>query len=555
MDQPPTKIITHLTYEELYNTIEKENLILPIAYLNDQRDIDGLINDIIKSFDPVEAISYSAFLNMICQTADSDDLLDINKKELRLSKLTTTSAANKILFHRDNLLYFISRIIEQNVNGTANITGEGNIRYSQLYYKSLLLINSKINREADSNREHNLLKMLIREYPYYYDSTLLYKIYSQRKKRYKFIYNELLFKMPPNEKEKISQEIKAIENKVGISLDEYFHVLDKLFEWFLGFSVIKRSDQAQKLKESTYGFNLNNLDSFYIDKEKFKDDKQFIKFIEGLSKDLPDSRNYFKNIERKDKISNIYKCFQNFFDYPVFKINGSRYCIIDLKFLIEGICSGFLWKLPAKRKYIKDAYGLLLEEYFAFLIQKIFPRIKITRAENNKPDAMLEFEDYIIIFEFTTEYYRFASLYNTDSNSFSEDLSRLLFNTGKNDPMARGKKVKGKFFQLNDYIDQETNINKKIISILVTENYLGDYDLLNRFNKLLERDINRNNLKNLQSNKPLIISLDDLEIFGTMSSRDTAEKTFIKHIESWENIDNKGTFHYNFSFFITSENR
>ncbi|MDP2279901.1 MAG: hypothetical protein Q8K51_16985, partial [Nitrospirota bacterium] len=136
-----------------------------------------------------------------------------------------------------------------------------------------------------------------------------------------------------------------------------------------------------------------------------------------------------------------------------------------------------------------------------------------------------------------------------------EDLHRLLFNTGKKDPMARGKKAKGKFFQLNDYIEQAKNNNKKIIPILVTENCLGDFDLLNKFDNYLENEINKNGLQNLRNRKSLIINLDDLEIFWAMSTENAAEADFIGCIESWEKAKaEKGPFHYNFSYFIVNKN-
>jgi len=33
--------------------LRKGNLILPLSYLDDERNIDALINDIIKNFDPI----------------------------------------------------------------------------------------------------------------------------------------------------------------------------------------------------------------------------------------------------------------------------------------------------------------------------------------------------------------------------------------------------------------------------------------------------------------------------------------------------------------------
>lgn len=75
-------------------------------------------------------------------------------------------------------------------------------------------------------------------------------------------------------------------------------------------------------------------------------------------------------------------------------------------------------------------------------------------------------------------------------------------------------------------------------------------------NKLdnLEDKIKNNGLHHLQNNKPIIINLDDLEVFRAMSSKHTKEKDFIDLIESWEKTEiEKGPFHYNFSFFIATK--
>lgn len=157
----------------------------------------------------------------------------------------------------------------------------------------------------------------------------------------------------------------------------------------------------------------------------------------------------------------------------------------------------------------------------------------------------------MIIFEFTTEYYRFSSLYNASAKSFMEDLHRLLFNQGEGDPCGRSKKDKGKFLKLNEYLNSAGQQGKTIIPILVTENYLGDYDLLNQFDQFLDNKIQKNGLTNIQKNRPLILCLDDLEIFWALSNEGKAVQDLETRFQTWENSD-KGKFLYNFSYFISS---
>ena len=291
---------------------------------------------------------------------------------------------------------------------------------------------------------------------------------------------------------------------------------------------------------------IRNIKTFYINKDNFNE--SFINLIDHLSIDIEKMKQKFLTDKRRYEIEGFYKYIQNLFDNPIFKIDDNNYCIIDLKFLFDGVCSGFLWHLnrisPTKFEQIKDQYGQLLEEYFIFLLKEIFKNksISSTNKDEGKPDAFLHYNDYILIFKFTTEYYRFASLYNTEKQDFLDDLYKILFNEGKNDPRGRGKKDKGKFLKLNTYIEEQKDEGKKIIPVLVTENYLGDYDLINEFDEFIDKEISKKNLNNLIKYKPLIINLDDLEMFWSISDSNNAEKELICYIESWEK-EKKNSFH------------
>ena len=200
---------------------------------------------------------------------------------------------------------------------------------------------------------------------------------------------------------------------------------------------------------------------------------------------------------------------------------------------------------------LKGYYGQLLEKYFVFLLEQIFGQNRVRKTPGQGADVVLETDDCLLLFEFTTEYYRFASLYNTATDSFVKDVKRLLFNQGKNDPDSREKKDKGKFLKLNEYLNISGKQVKKIIPILVTENYLGDYDLLDQFDNILDKEIQECGLTNIQKHKPLILCLDDLEIFWALSKKDKAVQELVECIQEWEESD-KGKFLYNFSYFISS---
>jgi hypothetical protein len=520
-------------------------------FLLNESDVDHLINYKIKDFDPVESIRFSSFLNMICQTIPIDNLLQLQIRGtgrlFKKSDMINLYLNPKIIYHRDNLLHYICRIISRKVNGSDKITGKGISSNPNLwkYGKVLLLINNKINilaYQQDFERE------IIKSFPFYFPERL-FRLFTQRIIRYSYIYKHILHRIKQNQKTVLLSGINLIEKKYNIKFDDYIDTIKELFIWFLG---IKETGL------NSARFDMKNKETFYINKERFKG-TQVIPTLEALSRDIRGFCEEF-NIKRKDEIDNDVFCyFQSIFDYPIFK-NDIEFCIIDFKFLIEGICSGLIWKIESILKNnnkinhnmqeIRGQYGNLLEEYFVFLMNKIFPEINLTNNQEGKPDAVLEVnnnnENYIIIFEFTTKFYKISSLYNRTSENFKKDLTRMLFSNKRND--------KGKFINLDKYMADYKKQNKIVIPILVTESWLGDYDLLNRIGNILKKKIQEHKLKNLNKFKPYILSLDDMETFWAISTKGKEGKEFITSLEIWEKIQ-KGKFLYNFANFVSEEGR
>lgn len=201
---------------------------------------------------------------------------------------------------------------------------------------------------------------------------------------------------------------------------------------------------------------------------------------------------------------------------------------------------------------IKPQYGHLLERYFTDLLQRIFGKLSIRTAQGDgEPDAILETADHIVIFEFTVEYYRFASLYSEDTKLFIEDIHRLLFNEGRSGQQSRKKKDKGKFIKLNGYIEKMKNKKKTIIPVLVTENHVGDCDVLEKFDRCISENIASKNLTNLKDNLPIILNLDDLEVFWNLSNKKKAKNQFVDLLNQWRSLQTKGHNHFSFSSFLS----
>mgnify|MGYP001583553027 CR=1 FL=1 len=557
---PNTKIMTFISYENLFSHIEKNGLLIPSSYLKNDENIDSLVNYFIENFDSIEGISYSSFLNAIVQSHKAEETQKIGWNELKHCKLVNSDNNAGIVFHRDNLLYMISQLIKKEKFGDVKITGQKTFNSAADYYKSLLLISSQgaFNPPESQSEQSVLRDYFLRAYPYYYLPDIVETIFELRFQRYWYIYDDLIKKLDNGKVGKVKEGVELIAKEFNLSLKDYFHVLTGIFTWFLIAPNAKRKNpENDDLKK--IGFEPKNIESYYIKKQNFGENSDLFKLVKQLSHSLNDFKQKLQ-ATRKDLINGFYKDFQAFFDYPVFRIDDDNYCIIDLKFLFEGLCAGFMWRIneisPQNLQGIKEQYGYLLEEYFVELLKKIYGEQKITRpTESGKPDAILETDSHILIFEFTVEYYRFASLYSEGTESFQQDVYRLLFNEGKHDLNSRGKKDKGKFHKLNNYLEEHKNSQKTVIPILVTENYFGDYEMLDRFNSQLSENVVSKNLDNIKQNRPLIINLDDIEIFWRVSNSEKAADQFIDLVEKWRKLQDKGPYHFNFSYFVSETHK
>lgn len=501
-DIPQTKLLTYLGYEGLFGEIEKAGIALPLTYLKDPDNIDAVIREYVETLNPVETIQFSSFLNMVCQTSESEEVVELVRRELGATKLSR-EVPESLLFHRDNLLHLISILLDSKAEGTGQITGGGPLVYPQRYYKSLMLVNSRITVTGDKTKAL-LRDCLIRDFPYYYVPETSFTIYARRLKRYWHIYVEILRDLDAERRKHIERGLTQLENESGVSLDQYFRVIWQVLQWYLQMPILRR--QKGQGKELKGGFDYNNINSFYIHREAFKNDSPFIKVAEHLASDIAGLRDE-AHAKKKDDIPGFFRYFRTFFQHPFFRINDDTFCVIDLRFVLEGVCAGLLWQVHSTAgkdiRELKDEYGQLLERYFSFIAKKVFPNIKLTHNDEGRSDAVLELEDAIILLEFTTEYYRFSSLYNPSFELFEEDLHRLLLNQGKEDALGRGKKDVGKLVKLDRYVE-ELKTEKRVIPVLVTENYLGDYDALDQFDAVITAGINKLGLGQLVKHKPLL---------------------------------------------------
>ncbi|MBI2227185.1 MAG: hypothetical protein HYU44_20045, partial [Betaproteobacteria bacterium] len=272
-DIPQTKLLTYLGYEGLFGEIEKAGIALPLTYLKDPDNIDAVIREYVETLNPVETIQFSSFLNMVCQTSESEEVVELVRRELGATKLSR-EVPESLLFHRDNLLHLISILLDSKAEGTGQITGGGPLVYPQRYYKSLMLVNSRITVTGDKTKAL-LRDCLIRDFPYYYVPETSFTIYARRLKRYWHIYVEILRDLDAERRKHIERGLTQLENESGVSLDQYFRVIWQVLQWYLQMPILRR--QKGQGKELKGGFDYNNINSFYIHREAFKNDSPFIK--------------------------------------------------------------------------------------------------------------------------------------------------------------------------------------------------------------------------------------------------------------------------------------
>ena len=546
-----SRVVTHLTYTELFSTYERNGLILPSSSLNSVAAIKAQIEGLLKPINPVEVVQFSSFLNMICQTYGTDMTMTRGVTLLKETRLVPANAGfvNRILFHRESLLGLIAFAIEKDLKGTNPLTGPGHLVSQQSYVNAMLLYNDlllKAMEEGSLTPEERIMKdYFIREWPHYYERDIARQINYHRILRYRYCYGTLAPSLG-EEKGKLTRSlVSKFEEEVGVSLEEYMHAITRLFGWFLDWPTLRENGRLSS--DYKYGFDFKNINSFYIHASAFPNSDDFLKTIEHLSRDIVALKTAIEaeRSNTRDRISGPNEFARVFFNNPIFKISDGQYCILDLKFVLENACGGLMWRVGAGENVqdLKAAYGHLMEEYFRFLIGSIFKDARIAFGDSGGADAIVEAEDTVLVFEFTTEYYRLASLYNETSTGFVDDAYRLLFNAGAGDRKGRGKKDRGKLIKLNDYVQSQQKSGKRVVPVLVTENLIGNRALWNVFGNFYDREIADKGLAELQKNEPLFLCLDDLEVFWSLFEPAAAVSGFADFAEDWTKKDKGPLFH------------
>ncbi|MBN2016092.1 SEC-C domain-containing protein [Candidatus Dojkabacteria bacterium] len=524
-DDSAVNIVTYTGYEDIFGSFSEKKF-----------------QNLLNHTSALDCVCASAHMNMVMQTTNfqiAQEMLLNDVKRLYPNIETERKFQDQgLVIPRDTLLYVIAERIRLNNDKEKNIDPED----KKILLEIFLLANSKLSI-AQAKSIFEIERGLIRN-PDFMNPEALEWYFKHNYLRYNKIYSDLVKELNNSDKIFWGQIEKTFKDLTGINIIEYMETIKLLISWFLF---------ARKLKPDLgFGFRPENPKTFYILKENFKKNPIVYNSLESLSKNFKDFIKIFKGKPKVEISNEIYKYFPYIYDNPVCEVEKNCFCILDLTYFIENICGGLKYKLfELNRTDLSDnmqefmgVYGNLIEKYFNFLIKQIFHEsAQITSNKNNQQDAIVKAEangkKYIFVLEFTTQYYKLESLYNSDILSFEKDLFDLLFS-----------KNRGKLRKLNKYVNEikKKSPTTEVIPILVTERYFGDFDLLNRYNNYLTEKIIDTKLDSLQTKKPIILSLLDLETFWAGSSQGKEAFEFVNEVLEWESSV-KGHSLYRFGSF------
>jgi hypothetical protein len=131
-----------------------------------------------------------------------------------------------------------------------------------------------------------------------------------------------------------------------------------------------------------------------------------------------------------------------------------------------------------------------------------------------------------------------------DIDGIHTRLNELLFDGGAK-----------KFIKLDNYCEKNKSDNTQLIPILLTERYLDDMSFLEKLGFDINKKIEDHNLAHLINYPPLIISLDEWEIFWIYApaDKDEAVEIFINYINKWQNQKDKTEYHFSYGIFLAEK--
>lgn len=512
---------TYLTLEDLNSHTGNNRIITPVISDYSPKNLECLALEYIKDYDPNQLIEFSAWLNMIYSVKEIVDVENFQNKLLK--KSGWPEFKRKILIYRYTTLSLVGLAAKhiKDLKGTISLSDQS-LENCGKYLVALAILN------CHPHNEHDFIRQLIRDYPNYLPSIIVKSIYLNR-----ILKSYLLLSHQDNtEWTNLLSSFTEINN---FEIKRMVKFIASLWQYYFS------------------SFDINRSETFLIYDSKFNNSLPVIKHISTTPIELGNKLEFTQDME-------LYRMPIETVRHPILmKDEGVRYPI-DLVSIID--TNGALAYEIFKKCYYSDQngseqkqyrifkeniYSSVSEDIFIKIIKKIFSEnFEETRNIEGYPDCIIQNDNLIFLFEYTTAEPGFMSLFSEHINKVKNKYSDVLV-ARKNQSQQ-----KAKLKQISNQIDllKSKYRDKNIFPIMVTDNHFGDFDLLNEMGYFLTNAICEQNLQNLQEHKLTILSMDDIfNIFQyeeTNSLSNLAEK-----VQHWNSdLSIKKDYFYSFSVYL-----
>lgn len=522
-----TELYTYLEYQQIFAW---PNFFIPNKKLLKRERVTDKIINLFECYNLDELLILISYVNSVCYSEDTEKIIATQKNDLE--KYWITKFYNKsILYNQASLVNLLQIILSNNFL----FINKRNIFWTKYFSKHIKLLQWFLlsnNLNALNWEKEGIAKHIIREYSPSYQKELFVNITNNRIDRYKHLLSTSC------ENKDFQEAFNKFVESIWISnMNSYITAIESFLAWF-----------TYKFNEFPYWFQKENLNSFLVRKINFEN-SDIIKILKYLSFNT-DNHELKEILYSEDYEKSTIRFLQRF---PIYETKTGDYCILDLWFLLDKICFWLFHIIdtfyPDEKIRVSSLWWKEVENIFNKTITNLINWIAIAGKQwGSHPDAYIEYEESIFIFEFTTEYYYSSSLYiNDNNNAVLGDLRLLLFNKKWD---SKHKNSPWKAYNLSNY-NKIYNPNKEFraVPILVTERYIWDIELLQLIPKFknIEKEFNESSTE-FKSKDIIIICLDDLEFADSIWCKDN---NLLNAILEWSEIKNeRRLYQFRFRYYL-----
>jgi len=174
----------------------------------------------------------------------------------------------------------------------------------------------------------------------------------------------------------------------------------------------------------------------------------------------------------------------------------------------------------------------------------------VSADQDGMPEAYILEDNKLILFEFTTREPGFYRLHTGTIEDFFSEYKKFLIKT-----KGQSSTRVGKLYQVSKHIEKLKKGANEIYPILVTDNYIGDFDLINSYKSFLTKEIQNNRDLSVFNDYPLtILCIDDIFTAWRYLEKCDRFHSLIGLLKSWGNAK-KGDYQYRFSRFVATNKK